>query len=78
MRIVGEGLGEQPAAVLIDLGDDLLQRPLGRGQVVELRLQSGGPRFQLAQLLEGLEVDAAQPAQLAPQLGDLLVGGVNV
>ena len=47
---------------------------LGRGQVVELRLQRAGPRFQLGQFLQRFEVDAAEPAELAAQLGDFLVG----
>ena len=73
VRIDGERVGEQLAAILIDLGDDLFERFLGRGQVLPLGLQLVGPRLQLLQFLERFHVDAAEPAELATQIGDFLL-----
>ena len=64
---------EQPPAVLINRVDDLFQRFFGGSQVVKLSLQVCCPRFQFAQLLKRVEIDASQPSQLTPQLRDLLV-----
>ncbi len=70
----GERLREQAPAVVVDLGDDLLQRLLSRRQVVELNLQGASAGLQLVQLLERLHVDVAETAQLLLQLLDLAFG----
>ena len=68
----GEGVHEELAAVGVDLVDDLFEAIFWPGQIVELGLQGGGARFEFVQLLEGIEVDAAEAAELAAQVVDFV------
>ena len=59
---------------MVDLADDLFQRALGGREVVELRPQRAGPRLQLREFLQRVEVHAAQLAELLAQLGHFFFG----
>src|SRR5207249_3863921 len=58
--------------------DDLFQRLLGSGQVAGLFAQRLGPAVQLVQFLKRFHVDATEPAELAAQLLDFLLGRSGV
>ena len=66
-------LGEQPPAVGVDPLDDLLQRRLGRREIVVLVGERFVAGLELFELVEGFEVDVAEVVDLLPQLFDLLL-----
>ena len=80
-------LGKESAAVLVDPGDELLDRQLGVGDVGKLGLEPGQPVGKLLRRGQRLEVDGCHRGELPLQLvdgaverrpigGDLLLGGV--
>src|SRR5262249_10609021 len=57
-------VGEQPAAVGVDLADNLLKRSLGARQVLVLAGEVVVARLELVQLGQGVKVDAADAVEL--------------
>jgi hypothetical protein len=47
---------QQPPALIVDLGDELLDRQLGSGDVIELCLKRGQPLRKLLRFGQRLEV----------------------